>query len=103
METRIGPAQPVVFLREWREKMGLTQEELAERMGTTKATVSRKETGGRGIKLEYLAEVAAALRIETRDLLRHPDRPTADDLMRDATPEEQRRIRGVIEALRKSA
>jgi transcriptional regulator with XRE-family HTH domain len=46
------------FIREWREFRGLTQEQLAERIARTKATVSRIETGDIAYTREFL-EVAA--------------------------------------------
>ncbi|WP_410052672.1 helix-turn-helix domain-containing protein, partial [Bradyrhizobium sp. SZCCHNR1064] len=41
MPPRIGPRKPVrLFLAEWREKRGLTQQQLADRLETSDVTVS---------------------------------------------------------------
>jgi transcriptional regulator with XRE-family HTH domain len=54
------------FLREWRLQRGLTQEELAERTGSTmiKADVSRLETGRRRWNVDQLWILAKALDVE---------------------------------------
>jgi len=49
------------ILRQAREKVGLTQEELAERVGTQKTAISRIENHAEDIKLSTLEKVAAAL------------------------------------------
>ena len=70
------------FIKEGRQKLGLSQAELAERMDTTEATVSRKENSKRGLSLEDLNWFAAGLSIDPFDLLRHPDQPSPEALLR---------------------
>lgn len=48
-------------VRDAREAAGLTQRELAARMGTSQAAVARLEAGGVGATLTTLQNVAAAL------------------------------------------
>jgi ribosome-binding protein aMBF1 (putative translation factor) len=48
-------------LRDARETAGLSQRELAARMGTSQAAVARLEAGGVGATLTTLQKVAAAL------------------------------------------
>lgn len=55
-EFRIG-----VILRQEREKSGLTQEELAKKIRTTKSAISRIENHSEDIKLSTLLKVAKAL------------------------------------------
>ena len=50
-----------VMLRQARESSGLTQEELARRVGTKKSAISRIENHAEDIKLSTLENVAAAL------------------------------------------
>ena len=50
-----------VFLREARMKNGLTQEELANRIHTTKSVISRMENHSEDIKLSTIEKVAKAL------------------------------------------
>lgn len=51
-------------VRAERERLGLTQSELAERMGTTQPTVARLEAGGVTPSLETLHRAAEALGLE---------------------------------------
>lgn len=83
MVDRIGRKRPYrLYLAEWREKKGLSQVDLANRMGTTDVTISRWETGKRRPDLDAQAAFAEALGIEPYDLVRHPDQPSADALLR---------------------
>ena len=74
IERRLGPGEPVTdpetaYLRATivhkigvaREKAGLSQAELAEKLGTDQANISRIESGARDITLETLAKLAKAL------------------------------------------
>jgi ribosome-binding protein aMBF1 (putative translation factor) len=47
-----------------REKRGLTQKELAERLGTTQSAIARLEAGNIAPSLPTLDKVAAALGVE---------------------------------------
>lgn len=51
-------------VREAREAAGLTQRDLAARMGTSQAAVARLEAGGTGATLTTLHRVATALGLE---------------------------------------
>jgi len=50
-----------VFLKEARENSGLTQEELAIRIHTTKSVISRMENHSEDVKLSTIEKVAKAL------------------------------------------
>ena len=50
-----------LYLREARETSGLTQEELARRINTTKSVISRMENHSEDIKLSTIEKVAKAL------------------------------------------
>jgi len=50
-----------VILRQAREDAGLTQEELADRVGTQKTAISRIENHAEDIKLSTIQKVAKAL------------------------------------------
>jgi len=50
-----------VMLRQARESAGLTQEKLAQQLGTKKSAISRIENHAEDIKLSTLVRVAAAL------------------------------------------
>lgn len=87
---RIHPRRPArLFIREWREHFRLTQEQLGARMGpegVSGVTVGRWEAWpadeGRAPDINVQAALAEAMGILPRDLFRHPDQPSADDLLR---------------------
>lgn len=102
--TRIRPKRPRrIYLAEWREKRGLTQKQLGERLGVADMTVSRWERNTSQLNTSVLAAVAEALDIEPADLYRHPDQPSADALLRDA-PDSlvQSTIAHIIDARRRA-
>jgi transcriptional regulator with XRE-family HTH domain len=57
------------FIREWREHRGMTQEELADLIGTTKTSVSRIENLKQSYTQEVLEACADALGVHQGDLL----------------------------------
>jgi transcriptional regulator with XRE-family HTH domain len=57
-------------VRAAREAAGLSQRELAARMGTSQAAIARLEAGGVGATLTTLQRVAAALGLELNVELR---------------------------------
>lgn len=104
MPPRIGSRRPVrLYLAEWRESRHLTQQQLADRLETTDVTISRWETGKRRPDDDAKAAIAWVLGIEMVDLYRHPDRPSADALLRDQPQEVQDQALRVIAAMRRPA
>lgn len=57
------------FLRELRREKGLTQEQLAERLGVSGRTVSRWETGANMPDLDLLIQMADFYAVEVREIL----------------------------------
>lgn len=66
-------------LRAWREFRRMTQEELAEKVGTTPAVISLLETGHRQLGVKWLQKLAPALRTTPGFILDH----VPDDLPTD--------------------
>ena len=62
---------PVPYLRAWRIKRLMTQEELAARAGVSHNTISAAEHGRR-VRLSSVARLARAMRIERADLVERP-------------------------------
>lgn len=62
-------------LRQARQSRGLTQEQLARKIGVDQAAISRMENGKQRITLEVLGLMAEALGMDPRDLF--PDREAA--------------------------
>lgn len=102
MPARIGPRRPFrLYVAEWREDKGLTQQQLADRMGTSDVTISRWETGKRRPDMDAQAAIAEALGIEPIDLLRHPAQQSADALLRGQPPEVIDQAMNLIRAIRR--
>jgi transcriptional regulator with XRE-family HTH domain len=93
MPHKIGPRRPFRhFIVEHRESKGLTQEQLADRIGCDAMTVSRWENYKVRIDFNILAAVAEALygdMAEPEDMLHHPEEPTADQLLRQLPEDDQ--------------
>ena len=67
-----------IGIRETRERAGLTQAALAQRMDSTQPVVARLESGGRGVSLEkrLLAFLAAGGDLSELPSLGRPNKPT---------------------------
>ena len=101
MPVRIGPKRPVrLYLAEWREEKGLTQQQLADRLDTSDVTISRWETGKRRPDMDAQEAIAEALGIEAVDFRRHPQQPSADALLRGQPPEIVDQAMKLIRAIR---
>jgi len=98
------------YLREWREAKRLTQQQLADRLPigedgkpTGKDQISRWERNQRGMTMDVQAALAEALGLDSpADLFRDPSMPSADELLRKATPEQRRQAFFFIETLLKA-
>ena len=62
-----------------RRAAGLTQAELAEKVGVQPETISRLETGKRRVSLEMLGLISESLSLELYELFRLPERDTPKD------------------------
>ena len=70
MVRRLVEGEPPV--RVWREHRGMTQRELAERIGIQKAYLSQIESGRRMGSVKVLANLAETLEVAIEDLLEDP-------------------------------
>lgn len=59
-------------IRQYRKQKGLTQGELAQRIGTTAATVSRLETSDMTVSVDWLARFAEIFHIPVSELIDEP-------------------------------
>ena len=57
------------FLQELRKEKGLTQEQLAEKVGVARRTVSRWETGSNMPDLDILMELSDLYSVDLREIL----------------------------------
>lgn len=62
---------PKNHLRAWRKFRGLSQEQLAERVGSSKAVIGHLETGRSGLSHKWLLKLAPALGTTPGFLLDH--------------------------------
>lgn len=69
------------FLRAWREHRKLTQEALAEKVGTTGAVISLLEDGQRGLSAKWLRKLAPALDTTPGHLLDHDPNDLPADVL----------------------
>lgn len=100
---RIGSKKPLRwFLPEWRNHFNLTQEQLAERIGTGKGQISKLETGAQRFNDKWIALCAEGLNIEPGDLLRDPKADDVRSLLLKA-PEEIRDLLAAPEEVRERA
>lgn len=64
------------FIKEWREHLGLKQEQAAERLGITQSTLSRIEGARTPYDQDFLEIAAQAYGVSISDLItRHPATP----------------------------
>jgi transcriptional regulator with XRE-family HTH domain len=67
-------------LKAWREKRGLSQEELAEKAGTTKSVISLLENEKRPLSAKWLRKFAEALNTKPGYILDHDPNELNDDV-----------------------
>jgi transcriptional regulator with XRE-family HTH domain len=96
------------FIKEWREKRGLSQEQLAERVGKSRGLIGQLETYRINYTAETLEAIAYALQCEPWDLLNVDPSKEGQvidvmDLLRKATPEQRERAIGYIEGMVRKA
>lgn len=76
---RLRPLERVArFVIARRAQLGLTQEELAERMGTSHSAISRIESGQHRTNVDTLQRLAAALETELEIGFRHEAKTPED-------------------------
>ena len=89
------------FIKEWREYRKLTQEQLAEAIGKSPATISHLENGNVNYTQDNLEAIAEVLLCEPEDLLsRAPDGPVdIRDYMAKADPDLRKAILRAVKGL----
>lgn len=90
------------YLKQWREKRGMLQSDLAKEVGCATSVISRYETGDRRIHLEMQFKLMQALGIWPAQFFAPPPADERDDIyarLGAATPEERRRIGIAVKAL----
>ena len=93
-----GPRNVRHYLKEWREKRGLFQEDLAKRVGSSGSAISRFETGERHIKFDMQAKLMQALGITAAQFFTHPDDTELEALIARLKPEHRERVAKIVKA-----
>jgi transcriptional regulator with XRE-family HTH domain len=97
MATRIGQKRRLhLYIREWMEHRGLSDERLANRLGVARETVYRWRTEQHRLNPEKIAQLASALDCEPQDLYRLPSRPSLDAMVAGAPDELQAMVADVV-------
>lgn len=73
--------RPENHLRAWRKFRKLTQEQLAEKIGTSKAVIGHLETGRNGLSDKWLSKLAPALGTSPGHLLEHDPESLPTDIL----------------------
>lgn len=91
------------FIKDWREKRGLSQERLAERLDMSPAQLSRIENAVQGYTQDVLEAIADALETDAASLImRDPNAPEAIwSIWEHAQPAERRQIEEVAKVITK--
>lgn len=102
MKDRSTRPRPRLYLAEWRKYRGLTQEELADRIGISRVHVSRIEKGHSPWDQTFLGAVSEALGCGPVDLLtRDPaGEPGIWDVWNSMNPTEQAQALMVLQAIK---
>jgi transcriptional regulator with XRE-family HTH domain len=92
------------YIRQWRKHRGLTQAQLAERIGISKSYVTKIETFQRRYDQPFLEATAEALRCEPADLImRDPTDPDGIWSVWDTlAPVERRQMVEIAKTLRRT-
>ncbi len=85
------------YLREWCEKYGLRQSDLANELNTDKSIVSRWFSGATP-STEWQARLGALFDVEPEAIFRHPDEDWLVRFFKDRTKDEIERIKATLEA-----
>jgi transcriptional regulator with XRE-family HTH domain len=81
--------KPTNQIKFYREKAGLTQSELAERIGTTAATISRLEVGSRELRDHYVQSISRVLGVTPQALRGYTQSSDEGSLPRNDTAVER--------------
>lgn len=102
--TRIKPRRKLkVYLAEWRQHRGLSQQALGAILGVSNMTISRWELGQAEPNLSVLAAICEALRMAPGDIYRRPsDSDEIGAILTQATPEQRKMIEEIAKTILKS-
>lgn len=93
------------FIKEWRAHRGLTQQQMADRIGIDKSYLSKIENGKKRYDQPFLEAAAEVLRCEPADLImRDPSATEAIwSIWEQLTPQAKDQVVQIAKTFRKSA
>ena len=102
MPAKIAPqgTRRPTFIKQWRAYRGLTQQVMADRLGTTKQSVSRIEAGQQTYTQESLEGIADILRCTPADLLSRDPNDEPGIPLADLPDGDRRQVEEFMRALR---
>ena len=77
------------YIKEWMEHLGLSDQDLANRMGVSRTTVWKRYSEQQRLSPAKVAQIAEALDRHPNELLFPPDVPSLDALAEGASKEER--------------
>jgi transcriptional regulator with XRE-family HTH domain len=94
--------RPHHYIKQWRKHRGLTQEQLAERIGIARSYLTKIERGARRYDQPFLEAAAEALRCAPADLImRDPTEPESIwSIWEQLSPPERVQAMAVIRAIK---
>ena len=93
-------------LTAWREWRGMTQEQLAEAIGTTASVISLIENGKRRLSLKWLLKLAPALHTSPGMIIDHDPNDLPSDVLEvwaDIPETQQKQAIEILKTFRKTA
>jgi|GEM_PF-5245579 len=93
---------PKLYIEEWMNTItGLDRKRLAERMGVSPGTISKKLAEPEKIDQKWLAGFAKALDLnDVTDLYRNPNAPTPDELLHGLSEDQRKEIISFVDFVR---
>ena len=93
--------RPRQFIKQWRKYRGLTQEQLAERIGIARSYLTKIERGTRRYDQPFLEAAAYALRCDPGDIImRDPTSDSIWSIWEQLGPAERLQAIAVLRAIR---
>ncbi len=83
------------FIREWAEKRGLSQADLAREINADKSVVSRWYDGS-APGIEWQEQLAALFDCEPDGIFRHPDEDWISRFLKNRPPEDVERAKAIL-------
>lgn len=78
---RMDEGRPPHYLREWRKHAGLTQEQLAEAVGTSKSQISELERYNLQLSPKWLRRLSPVLRVQQGHIIDHNPEDLDSDII----------------------